>query len=203
MLTSLEPGPDKLWSCSALRSRCGVLSGLILVGIHPPKHETFDLTANTNTDPKGIVRAVDVYTVQPWGLYMARPTPGRAQFHYIESWLLPSLGLRVTVFHFNPGHERDQDFYLDIGEYIPGLTSWRGEDHYLDLVLRTGAGVQITDVDELIAAVAHGLLSAEHGERAIHTAVATVDALARHDYDLHRWLAGIGMTLLWRGADHR
>ena len=42
---------------------------------------------------------------------MARPTPRRAQFHYIESWLLPSLRLRATVFHFNPGHERDQDYY--------------------------------------------------------------------------------------------
>ena len=89
--------------------------------IHPPKHETFDLVARTNTDPKGIVRAVDVYTVEPWGLYMARPTPGRAQFHYLESWLLPSLGLRATVFHFNPGYELDQDFYLDVGRYTPRL----------------------------------------------------------------------------------
>ena len=91
--------------------------------MHPPKHETFDLRARTNTDPKGIVRAADEYTVQPWGLYLARPTPGRAQFHYLESWLLPSLGLRVTVFHFNPGYERDQDYYLDVGEYTPGTTS--------------------------------------------------------------------------------
>ena len=87
--------------------------------MHPPKHETFDLRARTNTDPKGIVRAVDEYAVQPWGLYLARPTPGRAQFHYLESWLLPSLGLRATIFHFNPGHERDQDYYLDVGEYTP------------------------------------------------------------------------------------
>ena len=48
----------------------------MLGDIHPPKRETFDLTTRTNTDPKGINRAVDVYTVQPWGLYMARPTPG-------------------------------------------------------------------------------------------------------------------------------
>ncbi len=129
---------------------------------------------------------------------MARPTPGRAQFHYLESWLLPALGLRVTVFHFNPGHERDQDFYLDIGEYRAGPTRWRGEDYYLDLVLRTGIDVQIADVDELCSAVAHGLLSPERGERAIRTAVATIDALARHDYDLHRWLADSGMALTWR-----
>ena len=70
--------------------------------MHPPKRETFDLVARSNTDPKGIVRAVDEYAVHPWGLYLARPTPGRAQFHYLESWLLPSLGLRATIFHFNP-----------------------------------------------------------------------------------------------------
>ena len=64
--------------------------------------------------------------------------PGRAQFHYLESWLLPSLGLRATVFHFNPGHERDQDYYLDVGRYTPGPTVWHSEDHYLDLVVRTG-----------------------------------------------------------------
>ena len=76
------------------------------------------------------MRAVDEYTLQPWGLYLARPTPGRAQFHYLESWLLPSLGLRATVFHFNPGHERDHDYYLDVGEYTPGPAAWRSEDHY-------------------------------------------------------------------------
>jgi len=158
------------------------------------------VAARTNTDPKGIVRAVDVYTVQPWGLYMARPAPGRAQFHYLESWILPAVGLRVTVFHFNPGYERDQDFYLDVGDYTPGPQQWQGEDHYLDLVLRTGRDVQLLDVDELLAAVAAGLLSEDAGERAVRTAVDTVDALARHDYDLHRWLTGVGMALTWRDA---
>ena len=121
--------------------------------IHPPKHETFDLRARTNTDPKGIVRAVDDYTVRPWGLYLARPTPGRAQFHYLESWLLPSLGLRATVFHFSPGHERDHDYYLDVGEYTPGPAVWSSEDHYLDLEVRTNVGLDLADVDELLDAV--------------------------------------------------
>jgi uncharacterized protein len=172
----------------------------ILDRIHAPKNETFDLVGHTNTDPKGIVRAVDVYTVEPWGLYMARPTPGRAQFHYLESWLLPSLGLRATVFHFNPGHELDQDYYLDVGRYTPGATAWHSEDHYLDLVVRTGAGVELLDVDELLTAVRHGLLTAETGEQAVQTSVTTIDGLSRHDYDLVRWLAGLGMTLTWRGA---
>src|SRR3954466_4367477 len=121
--------------------------------IHAPKHETFDLVAHTNTDPKGIVRAVDVYTVESWGLYMARPTPGRAQFHYMESWLLPSMGLRATVFHFNPGHELDQDYYLDVGRYTPGAHAWHAEDYYLDIIVRTGIGVELCDVDELLTAV--------------------------------------------------
>lgn len=141
-----------------------------------------------------------MYAVHPWGLYMARPTPGRAQFHYIESWLLPSLCLRATVFHFNPGHERDQDYYLDVGDYTRDGDRWHGVDHYLDLVVRTGSDVQITDVDELLAAVASGVLAPAAGERAIHTAVRTVDALARHNYDLNRWLEANGMILTWRDA---
>jgi len=166
--------------------------------IHAPKHETFDLRGRTNTDPKGIVRAVDDYVVRPWGLYLARPTPGRAQFHYLESWLLPSLGLRATIFHFNPGHERDQDYYLDIGEYVSGPDGWSAEDHYLDLVIRTGARVDLTDVDELLEAVRHGLLTPEVGELAIRRAVAAVDGLSRHGYDLNAWLADEGMQLVWR-----
>jgi len=97
------------------------------------------------------VRIVDEYVVRPWGLYLARPTPGRAQFHYLESWLLPPIGLRATVFHFNPGHERDHDFYLDVGEYTSGPDVWRSEDHYLDIEVRTGAGADLVDVDELLA----------------------------------------------------
>ena len=144
------------------------------------------------------MRAVDVYTVQPWGLYLARPTPGRAQFHYLESWLLPSLNLRATIFHFNPGHEREQDFYLDVGRFTPGPRCWTSEDHYLDVVVRTNIGVEVCDIDELLTAVRQDLLSAEDGEQAVRTALDTVASLAKHDYDLHRWLAGLGMTLTWR-----
>jgi predicted RNA-binding protein associated with RNAse of E/G family len=143
------------------------------------------------------VRTVDEYAVQPWGLYIARPTPDRAQFHYLESWLLPSLGLRATVFHFNPGHERDHDYYLDVGEYLPGPTVWHSEDHYLDIEVRTGARAELTDIDELLDAVRHGLLTPEAAERAVQRAVAAVDGLAGNGYDLSRWLAHHGMPLTW------
>lgn len=146
------------------------------------------------------MRSVDKYTVAPWGLYMARPTPGRDQFHYLESWLLPSLGLRANIFHFNTGYERNHDYYLDVGEYTPGATEWRSEDHYLDLVIRTGVGAELKDVDELLTAVRHGLLPEEVGERAILRTVTAIDGLARHGHDLHRWLSANDMELSWRGA---
>jgi predicted RNA-binding protein associated with RNAse of E/G family len=145
------------------------------------------------------VRAVDEYVVRPWGLYVARPTPGRGQFHYLESWLLPSLGLRATVFHFNPGHERDQDYYLDVGEYTPGPRVWRSEDHYLDIEVRTGSGAGLSDVDELLDAVRHGLLTPEVAELAVRRAAAAVDGLAGNGYDLSRWVATRGMELTWGG----
>jgi predicted RNA-binding protein associated with RNAse of E/G family len=158
------------------------------------------LVARTNTDPKGIVRAVDVYTVRPWGLYLARSTPGRAQFHYLESWLLPALGLRASIFHFNPGHERDQDYYLDVGRFTPGPAVWHSEDHYLDLVVRSGRSVELDDVDELLTAVRHGLLSPETGEEAVRSALDAVEGLSRNGYDLDLWLSRNGLDLTWRGA---
>ncbi len=142
---------------------------------------------------------MDVYTREPWGLYMARPTPGRAQFHYLESWLLPTLGLRANIFHWNPGHERDQDFYLDVGDVtVDDRGMWRTEDHYIDLVVHTGQRTELVDVDELLEALQMGLLSPETAEQAIHCAVAAIDGLAAHDHDLQAWLGSNGMALSWR-----
>ena len=119
--------------------------------VHAPKHETFDLVAKTNVDPKGFVRVVDEYRVEPWGLYMARPSD-HAHFDYLESWLLPALGLRASVFHYLPAHARDQDYYVDIGEYTAGASRWTSVDHYLDLSVRTGRDYDLLDVDELFDA---------------------------------------------------
>jgi predicted RNA-binding protein associated with RNAse of E/G family len=144
------------------------------------------------------VRAVDIYTVHPWGLYMARPTPGRAQFHYLESWLLPSLGLRASIFHWNPGHEREQDFYLDVAEIDAGTDAWRTVDHYLDLVVHTGERTELIDVDELFEAHRAGLVSADDAVRAVENAARAIGGLSKHNHDLHAWLACNGMELTWR-----
>ncbi len=144
------------------------------------------------------MRDVDEYRLCPWGLYMARPTPGRLQFHYLESWLLPALGLRANVFHFNPGHQRDQDHYLDVATISVGPDRWRTEDHYLDLVVRTGQDVELVDVDELFEAHRHGLLPTEVAEDALRTAVRAVEGLATHGHDLNAWMTSIGMELSWR-----
>jgi predicted RNA-binding protein associated with RNAse of E/G family len=60
--------------------------------------------------------------------------------------------------------------------------------------------VELSDVDELLTAVRHGLLTPETGEHAVQTAVSAIEGLSRHDYDLNRWLTGNGMALTWRGA---
>lgn len=165
--------------------------------VHRPKVETFDLVEATNTDPKGFVRAVDEYRVEPWGLYMAR-TSDHPKFDYLESWLLPSLGLRASIFHFVPGHERDQNHYLDVGEFTAGPQRWTSIDHYLDIVVRTGRDAELVDVDELFEAHRAGLLSTAEAQRAIEIAVATIAGLARHGWDLGAWLASLGMPISWR-----
>jgi predicted RNA-binding protein associated with RNAse of E/G family len=166
--------------------------------LHPPKTETFDIKSGINIDPKGIVREVEEYRVEPFGLYLARPTPGRAQFHYLESWLLPDLGLRITDFWFQPGHERDQDFYVDVVKVSRNGERWVATDLYLDIVLREKTGLRVIDSDELLEASSIGLLSAADAIQAMETTYATVEGLAYHDYDLGAWLSTKGITLTWR-----
>jgi predicted RNA-binding protein associated with RNAse of E/G family len=110
------------------------------------------------------------------------------------------MGLRISIFHFNEGYERDQDFYLDVGDYSPGPLAWHAEDLYLDLVVRTGVGVELVDVDELMEAVQERLVTPETAKRAVLTAASVIDGLARNDYDVGRWLAGRGMVLTWLTA---
>ncbi|MFI9511008.1 DUF402 domain-containing protein [Nocardia sp. NPDC052566] len=167
------------------------------VDIHRPKVEYFDLAGLTNTDPKGFVRPVDRYWAEPWGLYMAR-TSDHQQFHYIESWLLPELSLRATVFHYNPEHRRDQDYYLDLGEYAQvGPTKWKSVDHYLDIVVRTGRETELLDVDELLAAHAAGLIGAAEAEAAVAHAAIAIDGIAANGYTFEGWLESLGITLTW------
>lgn len=165
---------------------------------HPPKVETFDLAAMTNTDPKGFVRGVDEYRVEPFGLYMARPIVDHPNVEYVESWLLPEQGLRISDWWFRPGRERDQDFYLDIAEVTPGERAWRSVDHYLDIVLRIGQRATVLDSDELLAAVLAGHLAADVAEQALHTTYRVIDGLARTGYRLEPWLASVGVSLEWR-----
>ena len=122
--------------------------------MHPPKTVLFDLAAGTNIDTKGCARAVDEYRLTPFGLYMSRAIVDRSTAYWIQSWLLPDLGLCVTDWWWNPGHHRDQDFYLDVCEIERDGDRWRLTDHYLDIVVRTGRDAEVIDVDEFVAAVA-------------------------------------------------
>lgn len=166
--------------------------------MHPPKISTFDVPAGVSIDTKGVVRAVEEYRVVPFGLYMSRAVVDRTTAHWIESWLLPDLGLCVSDWWWNPGHERDQDFYLDVCTIERDGDRWRLTDHYLDILVRTGLDARVIDVDEFVAAVAAGLVDTHAAENAMHVTHATVDGLAAHGYDLDTWLAGIGVDLTWR-----
>jgi predicted RNA-binding protein associated with RNAse of E/G family len=169
--------------------------------MHPPKIQTFDVPAGVNIDNKGFRREVAEYRETPFGLYMSRAIVGRASAYWIESWLLPELGLCVSDWSWNPGHHRDQDYYLDIAliEPAPGGV-WRLTDLYLDIVVGTGRSSRVLDVDEFVEAVGAGLIDAAAAEYAMHRTHETVAALAAHGHDLDAWLDTEGIALTWSGA---
>lgn len=169
--------------------------------MHPPKITTFDVPAQVNVDTKGHERAVDEYRETPFGLYMSRAMVDRRSAHWMQTWLLPGLGLAVTDWWWNPGHARDQDFYLDVCEIHRDDGRWVMTDHYLDIVVQHRRGAQVIDVDEFTGAVAQGLLDPAAAELALHRSHRAVDGLASHGYDLAAWLGGMGIALTWRHRD--
>ena len=166
--------------------------------MHPPKVEIFDLDAMTNTDPKGKIRTVEIYRVDAAGLYMSRPVVGHPELTHFESWLLPTHGLRVTRQSWSPGTTRDYDFYIDLVEITPGRRHWRTLDLYLDLLVRTGRGVEVLDTDELLAAVRAGLLDSARAERGLLDTYRAVSGISAHGNDVGRWLAAEGVPLSWQ-----
>lgn len=165
--------------------------------VHPPKVEIFDLDAMTNTDPKGFVRPVRVYRVEPFGLFMARDVIDHPTVRALESWLLPGLGLRITDWsHFDEERHRPY-LYIDVVRIDVHDRYWRTEDHYLDLVVYPGAKVEVLDTDELLDAVLAGLLDRQAAQAALDTVYTAVDGLARHGYRLDRWLATRGAHPTW------
>jgi hypothetical protein len=166
--------------------------------VHPPKVETFDVPALTNTDPKGFIRPVREYRTEPFGLYLARSFEDHPRVDGIESWLLPELGIRVTDWWWRPGQERDQDFYIDIVDIECRDEIWRTEDHYLDIVASAGRHSTVLDLDEYVEAVAEGLLTPEVAERALATSYRVLAGLTEHRHDVGAWLAGLGISLTWQ-----
>ncbi|GAA1462483.1 DUF402 domain-containing protein [Williamsia maris] len=168
---------------------------------HPPKREVFDVRAMINTDNKGFVRPVETYTETGFGLYMSR-TADHPRFHRLESWLLPGLGLRVSIFHLVAGHHTGQRLYLDVGEFSGPDTHgcWHAEDWYLDLIDVPGRPLELVDVDELFEAHHAGLLTADASVRAVGIATRTLVGAAEHGHDVAAWLASAGAPLTWESG---
>ncbi len=110
----------------------------------------FDVSAMTNTDNKGFVREVEEYRVTDFGLYMSRHAPGHPRFDHLESWLLPALGLRANIFHYQGGYREGQRLYLDVGRFAGPDDDgrWHAEDWYLDLVDVPGTPPLLLDTAE-------------------------------------------------------
>lgn len=167
---------------------------------HPPKREVFDVPAMTNTDNKGFVRPVAEYRSTDYGLYMSR-TADHQRFWHLESWLLPAFGLRVSIFHFTPGHGDGQRLYLDVGDFSgpDSAGCWHAVDWYLDLVDVPGRPLQLDDVDELFEAHRAGLLDRQACTEAVEIATRTLVGAAEYRHDVQAWLdEQVGEPLSWK-----
>lgn len=164
--------------------------------VHPTKQETFHVSTKVNIDPKGFERAVDTFNLSDQGLYMARGAD-HPEFGYLESWLLPEVGLRANIFHYRDAKYHTQDLYFDVVDIAVDGDVWTTTDLYVDLLWQSSKPVEVVDIDELAAATSAGLISAEEAERAIETTLLAVEGITRHNDDPFAWLSSRGIDLSW------
>lgn len=183
-----------------------------MAGLHPPKIEVFNTTTSINIDPKGFSRAVDRWDIpSSTSLYMARAAD-HPRFGYLESWLLPTLDLRVNRFHFRNGtghgHHRHQDLYIDICRIEPpsgpDSSVWRTTDLYVDIVTYADGVWEVLDLEELGEALVAGFLDADMTNRALSSAQRIITGIAttgspeeylkQQGYDLY-WADPQGVSL--------
>ena len=168
--------------------------------MRPPKHGTFDLAGPDQHRSEGIragggrIPALPVGPLHGRGRRRAAP-----QFHYLESWLLPDLGLRANVFHFNPGYERDQDHYLDVATVTVDGDRWMTEDHYLDLVVRTDEAPGWWTWTNCSRRTGWADVQRRPPSRRWAPHSPRSRAWPR-SHDLNAWLASTGVELSWRQA---
>ena len=162
----------------------------------PVKSETFLLNERINIDPKGFERSVDTYTETDFGLYMARGAD-HPDFGYLESWLLPALNLRVSIFHYRDENGPHQDYYVDIVDITVDPGTWHTRDLYVDLSCVLGQPVDVLDIDELAASTSAGLITADEAERAIEATLTAVDGITRNGDNILEWLGTQGYSLTW------
>ncbi|MBN9734281.1 MULTISPECIES: DUF402 domain-containing protein [unclassified Pseudonocardia] len=163
--------------------------------VHPPKSQLFDPDARAQYDTKGIRREIETLREESWGLYVSRPVVARPNAWWVESWVLPELGVCLSDWRWRPGHERDQDMYIDVASLVQEGRRIRMTDLYLDLVVHRGRETEVVDTDEFVAAVAQGLLKPVQAEYALERSHAVLDGLARHGHDHEAWLASLGVDL--------
>lgn len=165
---------------------------------HAPKREIFDVVAAINIDPKGFHRIVDSFHETEFGLYMARQSDHQ-EFYYLESWLLPQLGLRINKFHFRAKFSRNQSYYLDIGNFSgpDSAGQWHAEDWYLDVVIAADeATFYLDDIDELFEAYHCAQLTLAQCVAATEISHTVTQGLSSHP-TLDAWLSSQKISLTW------
>ncbi len=177
--------------------------------MYAPKTETFNLSTWINVDPKGFHRQVDRFSVfETEGgsvLYMARGMD-HPKFGYLQTYLIPHLGLRANIYHFREDAPTEHIRYLDVATIAYDEHSWRTKDLYLDIVQRPDGEIVVEDTDELAEATAAGLISSQDSTFAMNVTLEAVAGISGMQAragsgagnPIDAWLRSEGIPIEWQ-----
>lgn len=158
--------------------------------------ETFHATTGILTLASGEHCQVDESREENGCLYLRRRL-GTATFPYVESWLIPDLGLRTSCYHHSASEPLPSVYNIAVVEITHDHDLWTARDLYVDLVTSPGRPVTVCDFDELSTAATANLVSPAETDKAIERTLGAIDGISRHHDDAMAWLGERGYRLTW------
>lgn len=165
--------------------------------ITPQLVDVVDTSTAVRSYSSGTARRLRVCQVTRWGLYLECPTPEDPFSEAEITWLIPTLGLRLTQHRPRSRHARIEPSVLTAVAVHHDARHWRTADLLLGLAVPGRTTARIVRCEDFAAAVAGRVLRPMDADYALRTVHRTLEEISRHGHNLNSWLAYRGIFDTW------
>jgi hypothetical protein len=149
------------------------------------------------TSSSGVTRALNLCSVEHWGLRTEYSTPEDPLVGSEASWVLADAGVRLTHRRSRYRHAKPGPTMLTAVRVVRDTRSWRTTDLLLGMSITSGSTSRLIRLEEFSAAVSTQVIRPADASYALRTLHRVLEELADCHHDLGVWLGCQGIVDAW------